>query len=185
MVAVNFSNTLLFTAYGDGLILSWECDMQIAPTQRHSDEKILEAKLYRPLIGHVNRINALEVVKGKNRLFSCSNDCTIRQWDTQKGICDLVFKFPDPIYAMLYEPTRDMLFTGGWDRQLRAIDLKAGIVDQSFGASKEAIRSLHLAGNVLYVSGQEPTIRAIDLVTGIVKEFKEQHTSWVTCMLTF
>jgi hypothetical protein len=86
---------------------------------------------------------------------------------------------------MLYEPTREMLFTGGWDRQLRAIDLKAGIVDQSFGASKEAIRSLHLAGNVLYVSGQEPTIRAIDLVTGIVKEFKEQHTSWVTCMLTF
>jgi WD40 repeat protein len=78
LVAVTCSDTLLFTAYADGLILSWECEMQIAPTQRHSDERTLEAQLYRPLVGHVNRINALEVDSTKHRLFSCSNDCTIR-----------------------------------------------------------------------------------------------------------
>ena len=86
---------------------------------------------------------------------------------------------------MLHDPTRDMLFTGGWDRQLRAIDLKDGVVDQSFGASKEAIRALHLNGKTLYISGQDPTVRAVDLETGAVKEFKEQHAGWVTCMLTF
>lgn len=90
---------------------------------------------------------------GRNQLFSCSNDCTIRQWDTEKGICDLVFKFPDPIYTALYDNTREMLFTGGWDKQLRAIDLTDGVVDQSFGASSEAIRTLHLDGKILYVAG--------------------------------
>lgn len=46
-----------------------------------------------------------------------------------------------------------MLFTGGWDRQIRAIDLKDGVVDQSFGASKDAIRTLHLNGKWLYTAG--------------------------------
>lgn len=77
------------------------------------------------------------------------------------------------------------MFTGGWDRQLRAIDLKDGVVDQSFGASKEAIRTLHMNGKWLYVAGQEPLVRAFDLETGIVKEFKGQHSSWITCIITF
>lgn len=77
-----------------------------------------------------------------------------------------------------------MLFTGGWDRQLRAIDLKDGVVDQSFGASKEAIRTLHLAGKTLYIAGQEPVVRAFDLETAAIKEFKDQHTSWITCIAT-
>lgn len=46
-----------------------------------------------------------------------------------------------------------MLFTGGWDKQLRALDLELGIVDQSFVASKEAIRTLHLFGRLLFVAG--------------------------------
>jgi WD40 repeat protein len=42
-----------------------------------------------------------------------------------------------------------------------------------------------LAGKILYVAGQEPTIRAFDLETGAVKEFKDQHSSWITCIVTF
>lgn len=90
---------------------------------------------------------------GTNRLFSCSNDCTIRQWDTLSGICDLIYHFENPIYCALYDKTRNMLFSGGWDRQLRAIDLKDGVVDQSFVCSKEAIRTLHLSGKTLYIAG--------------------------------
>jgi len=40
-----------------------------------------------------------------------------------------VFQFNDPIFVTLFDKPRNMLFTGGWDRQLRAIDLKEGIVD--------------------------------------------------------
>jgi WD40 repeat protein len=150
-----------------------------------SDEKIIEARLYRPLLGHTNRINALVAVEHQQRLFSCSNDCTIRSWNTHKGYCDMVYQFSDPIYCALYDNSREMLFTGGWDRQLRAIDLKDNVVDQSFGASKEAIRTLHLSGKTLYIAGQEPVVRAFDLETAQIKEFKDQHTSWITCIATF
>ena len=77
---------------------------------------MIEPVLYRPLVGHTNRINALETVPGKHCLYSCSNDCTIRRWETQRGICDMIYNFTDPIYTALYDPTREMLFTGGWDR---------------------------------------------------------------------
>jgi WD40 repeat protein len=75
-----------------------------------------------------------------------------------------------------------MLYTGGWDRQLRCIDLEKSIVDQSFTASRDAIRTLHLFGRLLFVAGQDPTIRAYDLETGQIKEYKDQHTSWVLCL---
>lgn len=153
LACVSFSDDFLFTAYGDGLILAWQCDFSISAGQRHSEEKQLDAKLWKALIGHTNKITALEPIMGSKRLYSCSNDCTIRQWDTVQGICELIYQFEDPIYCALYDKTREMLFTGGWDRQIRAIDLKDGIVDQSFGASKEAIRTLHLSGKVLYMAG--------------------------------
>lgn len=127
LTCVGFSEKLMFTAYGDGLICSWKCDLSMYA--RHVDKKVQEAELYLPLMGHVNKVNALVPIMGKNRLYSCSNDCTIRLWDTEKGICDLVYKFSDPIYTALYDRTRDMLFTGGWDKQIRAIDIKDGIVD--------------------------------------------------------
>jgi hypothetical protein len=78
----------------------------------------------------------------------------------------MIYQFTDPIYTALYDATREMLFTGGWDRQLRAIDLKDKVVDTSFGASKEAIRCLHLFGKILFVAGQEPVVRSFDLETG-------------------
>ena len=87
----------------------------------------------------------------------------------------MVYQFSDPIYCALYDNTREMLFTGGWDRQLRAIDLKDNVVDQSFGASKEAIRTLHLTGKTLYIAGQEPVVRAFDLETAQIKELKQTN----------
>jgi WD40 repeat protein len=94
----------------------------------------------------------------------------------------MIYQFTDPIYTALYDPMREMLFTGGWDRTLRAIDLKDKVVDTAFVSAKEAIRCLHLFGKFLFIAGQEPTVRSFDLETGAVKEFKDQHKSWITCL---
>jgi WD40 repeat protein len=75
------------------------------------------------------------------------------------------------------------LFTGSWDKIVRAIDLKTGEIDRSFVASREAINCLHLWDKWLFVSGIDPVIRAYDLTTGAVKTF-EGHRSWVLSMTT-
>lgn len=60
----------------------------------------------------------------------------------------------------------NLVFTGSWDKMVRAIDLKTGEVDRAFVASREAIKCLHLFDKWLFVAGMDPVIRAYDLTTG-------------------
>lgn len=80
-------------------------------------------------------------------------------------------------------PQHNLLFTGSWDKIVRAIDLKTGEIDRSFVASREAIECLHIWDKWLFVAGIDPVIRAYDLTTGSVKVF-EGHRSWILVMTT-
>lgn len=94
-----------------------------------------------------------------------------------------IYKFSDPCsYACLHE-ANNMLFTGSWDKQVRAIDLKTGEIDRSFVAAKDAIKCLHLYEKWLFVGGCDSVVRAYDLVSGHTKQF-EGHRSWVLCIET-
>ena len=94
-----------------------------------------------------------------------------------------IFKFQDPISCFCVHQEHNLLFTGGWDKLVKAIDLKSGEVDRSFVASREAIKCLHLFDKYLFVAGIDPVIRGYDLTTGAVLAF-QGHTSWVLCMTT-
>ena len=59
----------IFTGYGDGLICAWDVS-SLQPSELPPDSM--------PLIGHTNKINHLEAVQQLGKLFSCSNDCTLR-----------------------------------------------------------------------------------------------------------
>lgn len=47
------------------------------------------------MLGHCNRVNALEHYR--DHIFSSSNDCTVREWQINNGVCINVFKFADPV----------------------------------------------------------------------------------------
>lgn len=97
--------------------------------------------------------------------------------------CTRVYKFQDPVNVSVIHKEHNLLFTGSWDKIVRAIDIKTGEIDRSFVASREAINCLHLWDKWLFVSGIDPVIRAYDLTTGQVKLF-EGHRSWVLQMTT-
>ena len=117
-------------------------------------------------------------------LVTCSYDCTVRFWSVESGNAERVFKFSDPIMTTLVDPTRDFLFTGSWDKSVKAIDLKTGEVDRSFIASEQAVLSMLLYDKWLFVSGQDPVVRVYNLEKGDSRLF-EGHTSWVLCMKTY
>ena len=113
--------------------------------------------------------------------MTTSNDCTVRQWDYETGICQAVFKFADPISCGLVSPEYNMMFTASWDKMVRCIDLEDNKVTKSFIASKEAIKMLEIAGRLLFVAGCDPNIRAFDLEKGDMKLFSG-HKGWVYTM---
>lgn len=162
--------TRCFFGFHDGLICFWVYSQ---------DQQKVPSKLQKSLLGHTNKINHLTFEGGY--LFSSAQDCTVRQWNVDKETCCRIFKFADPCSFATVHTQHNLLFTGSWDKQVRAIDLKNGEIDRAFVASKEAIRCLHLYDKWLFVAGCDPCIRAYDLTNGNIKTF-EGHRSWVLCM---
>lgn len=73
------------------------------------------------------------------------------------------------------------LFSGSWDKQVRAIDLKTSEIDRAFVASKDVIKSVHVFDKWLFVAGLDPMIRQYNLTTGECT-ILNGHTSWVLAM---
>ena len=167
---------LMFSGYGDGLICVWNTN-----SLQPNEESIPSV----PLIGHTNKINHLEAVEALEKLFSSSNDCTLRQWAIEPlGVCERIFKFQDPVNVCKIHLDKGMIFAGCWDRQVRAIEYKTGVVDRAFLAANSGIKSLHIHENWLFTGSCESQIRAFNLDSGETKSY-EGHESWVNCMATY
>ena len=73
-----------------------------------------------PLIGHTNKVNHIEALESYEKIFSASDDCTLRQWcvDLEKGIGinERIFKFDDPVLTSKIHLEKNMLFTSCWDK---------------------------------------------------------------------
>ena len=154
-----FCKQKIYTGYEDGLICSFS----------------QESELIAPLIGHTNRINAI-VATDTQFIITTSNDCTVRQWDYETGVCISVFKFADPISACKISSKYNMLFTASWDKMIRCIDLETNKVVKSFIGSKEAIKCMQLnddseGADYVFVAGCDPVIRAFDLEAGTSKMY--------------
>lgn len=162
----------IFVGYGDGLICYW--DLSHVKTQQTT---------ITPLIGHTNKVNNICSTTDCNLVFSSSNDCTVRQWnaETESGYCERIFKFADPVSTSQLCLEKDLLLTGSWDKQVRALNLVTGEVEKSWVASKEAIKCMKITDKYIFVSGIEPIIRAFDMESGQVKQY-QGHTSWVLCL---
>lgn len=154
-----------FTGYEDGLICCF--DVQVG-------------ELISPLIGHTNRINCI-CSTDSDRIFSASNDWTVRSWCISSGTCENIYKFTDPISSIAVSLTNNIMYTASWDKMVRVIDLEANKVTKSFLAAKEAIKVMIIHENTIFVAGCDPVIRSFNLETGESKNF-EGHEGWVYCL---
>ena len=84
-----FNENLIYAGYGDGLICCFQKDEE----RRKDDNASKEALEPISLIGHTNKVLHMEAVPATDRLYSCSLDCTVRQWKTQSAFCERVIKF--------------------------------------------------------------------------------------------
>ena len=157
---------MTITGYEDGLICCYD---------------VSKGELINPLIGHTNRINCI-ITTDNERIFSASNDCTVRSWSISSGVCENIYKFIDPISSIAISLTSNIMYTASWDKMVRVIDLEANKVTKSFLASKEAIKVMLVHENTIFVAGCDPVIRSFNLETGESSNF-EGHEGWVYCLV--
>jgi WD40 repeat protein len=136
------------------------------------------------MIGHTNKINCIVGTEDGNYIFSASNDCTVRQWNTKNGACEAVFKFADPVSVVRIHPTMKMMFTASWDKMVRIVDLETNKVTKAFVASKEAIKAMIVTDKYIFVAGCDPIIRSFSLETGECKMY-QGHEGWIYCLEVF
>jgi len=160
-----FFDEKVFTGYEDGLICCYE---------------VPGGEVITPLIGHTNRVNSI-CSTDSERIYSASNDCTIRSWNISSGVCENIYKFTDPISSLAISLTSNIMYTASWDKMVRVVDLEANKVTKSFLAAKEAIKVMIVHENTIFVAGCDPVIRSFNLETGDSKNF-EGHEGWVYCL---
>ena len=66
-----FYDEFVYSGFGDGLICAWHIGQPQAED--------IQPEFY-PFLGHTNKVNAIKASPELNRVFSCSDDCTVRQW---------------------------------------------------------------------------------------------------------
>lgn len=141
------------------------------------DEK---KEMREPLIGHTNRINSILYTQG-DFIITTSNDCTVRQWEYETGVCVSVFKFADPVSVCKISNMYNMMFTASWDKMIRCVDLETNKIVKSFIASKEAIKCMQIHDKYILVAGCDPVIRSFNVETGETKMYTG-HKGWVYCI---
>ena len=169
-----FCGTLVLSGYEDGLICCWDIET---------------GNFNFPMIGHSNRVNHMLASEQHQYIYSSANDCTVRRWDVQTGVCENIYKFADPISVIKMKEDWNFMFTASWDKMVRVIDLDKQLTVKSFVASKETIKEMLVVGDggadsMIIVAGCEPIIRAYNFETGAQKMF-QGHRGWVYCLLLF
>lgn len=92
--------------YENGLICLWDF--------RQND-------LIFPFLGHTNRITHINYFK--DRLVSCSIDCTVRSWNVDDLNCDKIYKVGDPCLKFDILSDKNILIVLTLDQTLTFIDL--------------------------------------------------------------
>lgn len=137
-------------------------------------------ELYNMHTGHINWINSITAADN-GKIYSGSNDCTVRVWNAEDGNCVNVFKFADPISDISISLTNNMMYTASWDKMVRIIDMEANKVTKTFVAAKEAIKCMLVTETYIFVAGCDPIIRGFNVENGEQKEY-DGHAGWVYCL---
>ena len=118
MLAVDISIDGCLVAYGDYL-----------GRLRLSATVVVENEMY-PLVGHTDRIRAIQFNPDASKIASCANDRTIRIWDVASRSEVMLLEgqgHSTCVSSLSYSPDGTRLASGSYDHAVRVWDMQSGV----------------------------------------------------------
>ncbi|KAG1672374.1 hypothetical protein FOA52_010992 [Chlamydomonas sp. UWO 241] len=138
-------------------------------------------------MGHIGDVNCVAYTPGGLRLFSGSDDTTIRCWSTTNGECEAVLKgHTDRVLSLAISPDGARAVSGSADGTLRVWDLASGQCDGIFVDHRSPVWACDWSsdGQRVVSGGSDSSIRIWDASCGGLKSVfvLKGHTSSVLCV---
>lgn len=194
--ALALAKDQLFTAGRDGTVRAWRLP---SASYQSLNTAVANASINGPLIAkatktfdeHVDWVNDVVLVKGYERLVSCSSDTTLKVWnagDSRKSLRTLV-EHTDYVKALALVPNG--VASGSLDGRVLVWDLVTGSVRTECGAEAEEgqprngsvyCMSGSVDGNILVSGSTDKTISVWDVRTGDRVVHLRGHSDSVRCL---
>jgi WD repeat-containing protein 61 len=109
--------------------------------------------------GHKGAIFSIEKSIHANCIYSGGDDGYVAEWDLEtKGDGKLVANVPRPVYALLADDERKLLFCGTAAGNLHVVDLQSGKEVRNIEAHTLGLYSICKHGNALFTSGGDGAV---------------------------
>jgi len=118
------------------------------------------------LSGHLAIVNSCNpALRGPEILTSASDDATIKLWDARVKGCQHTFDALVPVTTCCFNDSRDTIFSGGLDNDIKMWDIRKGQVSMVLSEHLDTITGLSLSpdGSYLLSNSADCTLRVWDI----------------------
>jgi len=162
-------------------------DRIFAPT--HPEKNIQDTEPVFIYNGHTSSINCLYPYTNKSKdeikLYSASNDKTIREWAIEKGICTKVFEgHSSRVIGIIIDRAdeSDTMYSCSHDNTLKAWNLETAACLRTFDKHTDQISCFGISEELLYSGSIDKTIRLWNKKTGEILATIEGHTDAISAL---
>ena len=163
----------LYSAGSGGVVKSWD---------------YAERKLLTTVQTHDRPVKQLALSPDGARLATCSEDASIKTWNTADGenvtsfASDNELSDPtSPITAVAWSPDKSLVASAHEDRSLRLRDARAGRLLRTISGHEDIVAAITFApqGGSLATASYDGTIKIWNVADGALKRTLRGHDNWV------
>eukprot|EP00792_Barthelona_sp_PAP020_P005111 TRINITY_DN2502_c0_g1_i1.p1 TRINITY_DN2502_c0_g1~~TRINITY_DN2502_c0_g1_i1.p1 ORF type:complete len:361 (+),score=70.35 TRINITY_DN2502_c0_g1_i1:177-1259(+) len=140
--------------------------------------------------GHEGNVTAIGFSADSTKLYSCSEDKTVKFWDMNSPTCTQEFHFENMLNCAVLHPNQNELFVGDNGGNISVLDLRTSMVRQvvtpqyrdgvhslALDPTGGLIVSCHRSGNInFFTTSNSPEVKARFEHVALTKSNKEEQT---------
>jgi len=133
------------------------------------------------LEGHKSSVEAIFLSNDGSRLFSCGHDETVRLWDTDQGVCEMVLVDTTVVKALCDSPDGERIFMSGKVCVIHIWNARQGGRMMTLEGHSQEVGMLECSrdGLQLFSCSFDGSVRIWDLATGSCAHVLREHSSGV------
>ncbi|KAK2766947.1 hypothetical protein FQN54_006262 [Arachnomyces sp. PD_36] len=197
-LAVDPDLSILYSGGRDGVICSWDLDLDLRPgynASNHLPSSSSQAtSFHRQVQAHTHWINDIALTQNNSALVSASSDSTVRVWrphsESSSGLPPSIGKHGDYVKCLASPGNHaDWVASGGLDHHIYIWDLNGGGEKLKINTGQEeripkgSVYSLSAKGSILASGGPESVVKVWDPKSGKLITKFVGHTSNVRDIL--